>query len=236
MTLWGVSLCIFPLSAYPSIPPLTVTYHTTLSNMAVPFRTSLTSNQSVLLPFRQCPRHRCRLCHHFLRGLTVEYAHHSAKQAPSLPAPPAPPPNPPASSLMPPDIFILSTMSRDKICKHMHHPNITFPEVHRCDTPNESDKKVHWSDENLHRVPGCCSFKNSCRLLQCTCDRKYVSTGEHHMALGMYATIRKANHGKRIDCTVYHYLDNVHVHIGFGDTVALGGTQCCLVFVDHTTH
>ena len=47
--------------------------------------------------------------------------------------------------------------------------------------------------------------------------------------------LRKSNRGKAIDGTKYHYLDKVHVDIGFGDTTAVGGERYCLVLVDRST-
>ena len=36
---------------------------------------------------------------------------------------------------------------------------------------------------------------------------------------------------KAIDCIKYRYIDKVHVDIGFGDTIVVGGTRYYLVFV-----
>ena len=123
-------------------------------------------------------------------------------------------------------------MSSEDICKYMHHPGTRFPEVHPCGTPNGSNKKTHWSADALHCVNGCCTFKDYQTLPQGTISGKWVNSGEFPMSLGHNNTIHKANHGKSIDHTVYWYLNKVHIDIGFGDTMAVGGTCYVLVFVD----
>ena len=111
----------------------------------------------------------------------------------------------------------------------------TLPPVHPCDTPNGSDKKTNWSAEDLHKVTGCRKFKDYRKLLSITRDGKFTDIGEFPASLGTYATIPKSRRGKSIDRTHYRYLDKVHVDIGFGDTVAVGGASYALVFVDRAT-
>ena len=62
-----------------------------------------------------------------------------------------------------------------------------------------------------------------------------MDTGEFPLSLGSYATIPKSRCGKSIDRRAYKYLDKVHVDIGFGDTIAIGGARYVLVFVDRAT-
>ena len=55
------------------------------------------------------------------------------------------------------------------------------------------------------------------------------------MSLGSYTSIPKAKRGKLIDRHLNKYLDVVHLDIGFGDTVSVGGSRYVLVFVDRAT-
>ena len=78
-------------------------------------------------------------------------------------------------------------------------------------------------------------FKNYQHLLQCTKAGKWVDAGEFPMSLGSYTSIPKAKRGKLIDRHLNKYLDVVHLDIGFGDTVSVGGSRYVLVFVDRAT-
>eukprot|EP00970_Alexandrium_tamarense_P002243 scaffold324_cov188-Alexandrium_tamarense.AAC.2 len=130
---------------------------------------------------------------------------------------------------------LLSTISTTDILRLVHHPDTSPHPIRPCDTPNGSDTKTHWSAEELHRITGCRRFKNYIHLLQTSRDGVWTDSGEFRLALGSYATIPKAKRGTPIDRTRYRYLDIVHVDIGFGDGVALGGTMYALVFADRAT-
>ena len=134
-----------------------------------------------------------------------------------------------------PKITFLSNLTREEFIEHVHHPGTTLPDVHSCDTQNGSDTQASWTPEELHRITGCRRFKNYAHLIQVTRDGKLVSTGEFPPSLGSYSTIRKAARGKSVDRARYRYLDKVHVDIGFGDVVAVGGTKYVVVFVDRAT-
>ena len=101
----------------------------------------------------------------------IQYARHTAKQAPSpipsvtqdsgsshdsqpskavppvanLPPAVVPVPTPSASK-----IKLLSTMSHEEVIKHMHHPNITLPAIRTCSTCTGSDKQKRYSAEEIH--------------------------------------------------------------------------------------
>jgi hypothetical protein len=166
-----------------------------------------------------------------------------------------PPPQPPQSSsiLLPsnPDVnqpsdtsttadepvtCLLSTMTPEEITYHLHHPGTSFPLVRPCNTTNASDTKTHWSAEKLHRIMGCCKFRNYKHLLQVSRDGQWINGDKFPFSLGSYATIPKAKQGSLIGRTKYYYLDAVHMDIMFGDCVAVGGYHYSLVVVDRTTH
>ena len=92
-------------------------------------------------------------------------------------------------------------MSHEDILKHMHHPNTTLPEVRTCDTPTASDKKTHYSAEELHRVTGFRKFKNYKQVVKATQEGHYVDRGEFPLSLGNYSTLRNSNRGKAIHRT-----------------------------------
>ena len=126
-------------------------------------------------------------------------------------------------------------MSQGDILKHMYHPNTTPPEIRLGDTPAGSDKKTRYSAEEIHRATDCQKFKNYEQLIRATHEGHYIDVGEFPLSLGSYSTIRKSPHGKSINRTKYRYLDKVHVDIGFGDCISVGGARYCLVFVDRAT-
>merc|ERR1712194_616455 len=171
----------------------------------------------------------------------------ASNDTPPTPAPkqrPTPPPSAPAQSTASggplstkilKDIKFMSAMTGDEVKEHLHHPGSPPPAVRPCDTPNGSDKKTNWTAEDLHRVTGCRKFKDYRHLLRTTCDGHWVDTGEFPLSLGSYATIPKSRRGKSIDRRACKYLDKVHVDIGFGDTIAIGGARYVLVFVDRAT-
>ena len=120
------------------------------------------------------------------------YAHHNPKGGTQDPQQ-----SPTELTVKPlPPVKMLSTMSREEVLQHMHHPDTSPPEVRPCDTPNGSDLQTQWSAKQLHCITGCRTFKNYQHLLQCTRDGKWVATGEYPMSLGTYSTIRKAARGK----------------------------------------
>ena len=61
-------------------------------------------------------------------------------------------------------------------------------------------------------------------MLHATRAGRWVDTSEFPLSLGLYVTIPKSRHDKAIGRCPYKYLDKVHVDIGFGDTVAIGGS------------
>jgi hypothetical protein len=130
---------------------------------------------------------------------------------------------------------LLSTMSCDKVIKHLHHKGTVLPLICPCDTANTSNTKNHWTAEELHRVMGCRKFRNFKHLLQVSRDGEWVDGGKFPPSLGSFATIPKGNCGKPLDRTHYCYLDAVHVDIAFGDCLSVGGFHYVLVLVDRAT-
>ena len=126
-------------------------------------------------------------------------------------------------------------MTRDEILARVHPPNAVLPDVRACDTANDGDRQRSWTPEQLHHITGCRTFKNYQRILQLTSNGRWIDAGESPLALGHYSTVRRSRRGRTIDRTKYRYLDRVHVDIGFGDTVAVGGARYALVFVDRAT-
>ena len=84
------------------------------------------------------------------------------------------------------------------------------------------DKKTHYSAKELHQVAGCQKFKNYQHLVAGTRNDHYIDRGEFPLVLKSYSTLQTFRHDKAIDCTLYHYLNKVHIDIGFGDTIAVG--------------
>ena len=130
---------------------------------------------------------------------------------------------------------LLSTMTPEEIQSLLHHDGTTFPPVRPCDTANTSDKKTHWTSEELHRIMGCRKFKNYKHLLQVSRDGEWVDGGEFPPSLGSYATIPKSHRGGALDKHRYKYLDAVHMDIAFGDCLSVGGFRYVLVLVDRAT-
>ena len=140
--------------------------------------------------------------------------------------PPATPPSPKT---------LLSTMSKDEIAEHLHHPDSSMLPIRPCDTPNGSDTKTHYSGEELHRVTGCRKLRNYKHLMLASKDGQFIEGGEFPTSIGGYTTIPKAPRGSSIDRTKYKYLDIVHMDIAFGDCMAVGGARYALILVDRAT-
>ncbi len=130
---------------------------------------------------------------------------------------------------------LLSTMSRDKGIKHLHHKGMVLPSICPCNTANTSDTKTHWTAEELHRFMGCRKFRNYKHLLQVSRVGEWVGSGVFPPSLGFFTTFPKGNRGKPLDRTRYCYLDAVHVDIAFGDCLSVGGFRYVLVLVNRAT-
>ncbi len=159
----------------------------------------------------------------------------STPLAPSQPVPTAS--SPPLSS---PDdailrVTLLSTMPHDSIVKLIHHADSPLPSIRPCDTTNNSDTKMHWTAEELHRIMGCQKFCNYKHILQVSRDGEWVGGGEFPPSLRSFATIPKANHGGPLDCTKHKFLDAVHMDIMFGDCLSIGSFRYALILVDSAT-
>ena len=104
---------------------------------------------------------------------SIRYARHTVKQGPApipsvtqepvspneSPQTSAPPPvansSPAPGPILKPDlskIKLLSTMSREDILKHMHHPNTTLPEIRPCDT-RQAETRRHITRLKRFTVP-----------------------------------------------------------------------------------
>ena len=111
-------------------------------------------------------------------------------------------------------INLLSTMSREDILNHMHHPDTILPEVHTKDTPTPLDKKTCYLAEELHCVIGYQKVKNYKQLIRATHEGHYVDVGKSPSSLGSYSTLRKSPCRKSNNHTKYCYLNKVHGNIG----------------------
>jgi hypothetical protein len=131
--------------------------------------------------------------------------------------------------------LLLSTMSQEDVLWLIHHEGAVLPSVCPCDTANSSNKKTHWSAEELHCAMGCRKFKNYKHLLQVSRDGQWVNRGKFSPSLGSFATVPKSNKGKPLEWIRYWYLDTVHVNIAFGDCLSVGGFQYALILVDQAT-
>jgi hypothetical protein len=148
---------------------------------------------------------------------------------PIFAGPPIPPvPSPP--SLVAP--VLLSTMTQDKVLKLLHRSTSSPPVVHPCDTPNNSNTKMHWTSREIHRAMGCQKFQNYRHILQVSWDGEWVDGGKFPPSLASFATIPKAKRGQSLNCTRYLYLDAVHMDIAFGNCLAIDGFQYALILVD----
>ncbi len=153
---------------------------------------------------------------------------HDSSSPPTTESPPSALPKRKAANL-------LTCMDEKDIVELHHHPNSSLPLVCLCDTPNPSDKKSHWTAEELHRITGCRHFCNYKHLILVNTDGQYINNVEFPVSLGTYTTIPKAPRGKPIDRTPSKYLDIVHINIAFGDCMSVGGFKYALIFVDRTT-
>ncbi len=130
---------------------------------------------------------------------------------------------------------LLSAMSLEEVAQLLRHPNTSLLDIRPCNTANASDKKVHWTSEEIHRIMGCWKFRNYKHILEVSRDGEWMDGGEFSMTLGSYATIPKAKQGQSLDRTDYRYLNAVHMDIVFGDCVSVGGYHFPLILVDHAT-
>ena len=90
----------------------------------------------------------------------------------------------------------LECMSDEEIIATLHHPNTRLPSVRPCDTPNSLETKRTYTPEELHRLTGCCRFRNYQHIISSTKDGVLLNTGKFPLSLSTYATIPKAPRGK----------------------------------------
>ncbi len=98
-----------------------------------------------------------------------------------------------------------------------------------------TDAKAHWTAEELHRIMGCCKFRNYEHILQVSYDGQWVDGGEFPPSLGSFATMPKANRSEPLDPTRYKYLDAVHIDIAFGNCLSIVGFWYALILVNQAT-
>jgi hypothetical protein len=139
---------------------------------------------------------------------------------------------PTATSTNTPALVLLSSMSMEEIVSLVHHDGSALPSVRPCDTANESDSKMHWTAEEIHRTMGYWKFRNYRHLLLVSSSSEWVDGGEFPSSLGSFAIFPKAKHGLLLDCTRYRYLDVVHMDIMFGNCLSVGGFFHALILVD----
>jgi hypothetical protein len=82
-------------------------------------------------------------------------------------------------------LYLLSTLSCEAIIKLLHCEGTNLPSVCLCNTTNASDKKTHWTLEELHRAMGCRKFWNYKHILQVNRDGKWMDGGDFSSVPGL---------------------------------------------------
>jgi hypothetical protein len=131
--------------------------------------------------------------------------------------------------------ILFECMTQENIINKLHCNNSILPPIHPCNTSNPSNTKSHWTAEELHRITGCCCFRNYRHLVAASKDGTFINTGEFPISIGTYATISKASHGKPINHTPAKFLDVVHLDVAFGDCLSIKGFKYALIFVNQAT-
>jgi hypothetical protein len=126
-------------------------------------------------------------------------------------------------------------MPHDSILKLLHHEGSQLPSIRPCDTAHNSDTKMHWTAKEIHRIMGCCKFRNYKHILQVSREGEWLDGGEFPPSLGSFATIPKSNCSGPLDRTKYKYLDAVHMDIAFGDCLLISGFCYALILIDQAT-
>jgi hypothetical protein len=75
----------------------------------------------------------------------------------------------------------LQCMSENEILKELHHSGLSPPPVCQCDTPNASKTKSNWTSEELHKIMGCCGFRNYQHLIATSKDGTFFNSPRPHM-------------------------------------------------------
>jgi transposase InsO family protein len=121
-----------------------------------------------------------------------------------------------------------------KLLTKLHHDATNLPPVPPAYTPGPAEHRTTFDSLKLHRIFGCCRFKNQQHLTAASSNATLISTGELPPTLGDYATINKPPKGKLLQ-QHRKFLDKVHLDIVFGDCIALDGFRYALVIVDVAT-
>ncbi len=129
----------------------------------------------------------------------------------------------------------LECITQENIINKLHRPNSILPPIRPCNMSNPSNTKLHWITEELHRITGCCPFRNYWHLVAASKDSTSIDTGEFPVSIGTYATIPKASCRKPINHTPAKFLDVVHLNIAFHDCLSIRGFKYALIFVDLAT-
>ena len=99
---------------------------------------------------------------------------------------------------------------------------IDMPDICPCKTASPSDTQRTFEPLKLHRIFGCCQFRNPKYITSAEDDATLIDAGELHATLNACATIPKVNEGiskLRHD----HFLETFYMDIVYGDCTSMGG-------------
>lgn len=169
----------------------------------------------------------------------VEFAYMPPKSIPTRDLPKTPPPV--ETTSQPPTVIHddeLLANSKEQISHKtlalLHADPSDLPPVPPAHTPAPAERRTEFDPLKLHRISGCCRFRNQQHVIAASANAKLVKCGELPATLGDFTTINKPDKGKPIK-KHRKYLDKVHMDIVFGDCLALGGYRYALLLVDVAT-
>jgi Reverse transcriptase (RNA-dependent DNA polymerase) len=111
------------------------------------------------------------------------------------------------------------------------------PDTLPCDKPPSSSPMLQrFTDQQLHRYFGFRNLKNWLDLESTGQNTIKVTKGnERPMEIGDVANIRYSRRNTTPVPRPAHYLETVHMDIGYGDCVSIGGFRYVLILIDRTT-
>ena len=96
---------------------------------------------------------------------------------------------------------------------HLHD----MPDIRPCNTTSPSDTRQAFDPLKLHRIFGCCWFRNPNHINSAADNATLIETIEPPTTLGALATTPKSNKGKS-KLPHHHFLDKV-----YGNCTSMGG-------------
>jgi hypothetical protein len=113
-------------------------------------------------------------------------------------------------------------LSRSSSINSIHESPVSIPDIPPSHIPGPAKHRTTFDSLKLHRIFGCCRFRNQNHIVSASKNATHVHGGELLSTIDDFTTINNPPKGKHI-LKRYHFLDKVHMDIVYGDCLSLGG-------------